>query len=72
MMYDPIKKQPIKIDGKIVRFKTGDDAFVKGDGSNPTADEIIRILKERYKIEYDPLKMNNTNIASGGVDTSGY
>jgi len=56
MMYDPIKKEPIKINGKIVRFKTGDEAFVKGDGSNPTADEIIRILKEKYKIEYDPYK----------------
>lgn len=56
MMYDPIKKEPIKIDGKIVRFKTGDDAFVKGDDPNPTADEIIKFLKEKFNIEYDPLK----------------
>ena len=56
MMYDPIKKEPIKIDGKIVRFKTGDEAFVKGDKANPTAAKIIKILKEKYGIEYDPLK----------------
>tara|TARA_R110000782_G_scaffold100745_3_gene186975 strand:- start:830 stop:2770 length:1941 start_codon:yes stop_codon:yes gene_type:complete len=56
MAYDPITKKPIIVNGEIVSFKTGDEAFVKGDGLNPTADEIIRILKEKYKIEYDPYK----------------
>ena len=60
MLYDPLanngKGAPIKINGKIVRFKTGDDAFVKGGGANPTADEIIKFLKEKFNIEYDPLK----------------
>jgi hypothetical protein len=55
MMYDPIKKEPIKVNGEIVRFKTGDEAFVKGGGLNPTADEIVKFLKEKYNIEYDPL-----------------
>ena len=59
MMYDPLKKGagPIRdANDNIIRFKTGDDAFVKGDDPNPTADEIIKFLKEKFNIEYDPLK----------------
>ena len=57
MLFDPINKEVIRDEnGDIIRFPTGDDAFVKGDGLNPTADKIIKLLKEKYKIEYDPLK----------------
>ena len=62
MMYDPLNKSagPIRdANDNIIRFKTGDDAFAKGDDSNPTADEIIKFLKENYKIEYDPYKPQN-------------
>ena len=61
-MYDPLNKSagPIRdANDNIIRFKTGDDAFAKGDDSNPTADEIIKFLKENYKIEYDPYKPQN-------------
>ena len=57
MLYDPINKKVITdSNGDIIRFPTGDDAFVKGDGLNPTAEKIIKILKEKFNIEYDPLK----------------
>ncbi len=57
MLFDPVNKEVIRDENEnIIRFPTGDDAFVKGDGLNPTADKIIKLLKEKYKIEYDPLK----------------
>lgn len=56
MLFDPGTKEVIRDENDdIIRFPTGNDAFVKGDGPNPTAAKIIKLLKEKYKIEYDPL-----------------
>ena len=52
MMYDPQTQEPIRdANGDIIRFKTGDESFVKGEDLNPTAEAIIKFLKDEYGIE---------------------
>ena len=66
-MYDPINKKVVTdANGDVIRFPTGDDAFVRGEGLNPTADKIIKILEEKFGIKYGKTQMTAEDYINEG------
>lgn len=67
MLYDPINKKVVTdANGDVIRFPTGDDAFVRGEGLNPTADKIIKILEEKFGIKYGKTQMTAEDYINEG------